>query len=144
MFDSVSVVILTDISFVFLSALKRAEDWYSLILNQKSIYQFGFKFPLLNKVLCTYPIQIVVFVKWTVEKPNFTVSGSSRDISGLHVKETSMVVVNIVYRFQNLSLSWHFYKSVLLLFLCARIKLERIFDMIIVQIQWSNNLKFPL
>ena len=32
-----------------------------------------------------------------------------------------MVVVNIVYRFQNLSLVWHFYKSVLLLFLCAGI-----------------------
>ena len=32
-----------------------------------------------------------------------------------------MVVVNIVYRFQNLSLSWYFYKSVLLLFLCAGI-----------------------
>ena len=41
MLDSVSDVILTDISFIFLSTLKRAEKWYSLILNPKSIYQFG-------------------------------------------------------------------------------------------------------
>ena len=52
MFDSVSDVILTDVSFVFLSALKRAEKWYSLILNHKSIYQFGLEFSPFNKVLC--------------------------------------------------------------------------------------------
>ena len=37
MFDSVSDVILTDVSFFFLSAFKRGEKWYSLILNHKSI-----------------------------------------------------------------------------------------------------------
>ena len=80
MFDSASDVILTDVSFVFLSALKRAEKWSSLILNPKSIYQFGLKFSSFSKVLCALPIQIVVFTKWAVEKPNFTVSSSSCDI----------------------------------------------------------------
>ena len=45
MFDSVFDVMLTDASFVFLSALKHIEKWYSLI------YQFGYKFSLFNKVL---------------------------------------------------------------------------------------------
>ena len=51
MFDSVSNVILTDLSFVFLSTLKCVKKSYSLILNPKSIYQFGLKFSSFNKVV---------------------------------------------------------------------------------------------
>ena len=52
MFSSVSDVILTDVSFVFLSALKLFEKWLRLILNPKSVYYFGLKFLPFNKVLC--------------------------------------------------------------------------------------------
>ena len=77
MSDNISSVILTDISFVFFPALECDKNWYSLILNAESIYQFG------RKIFAI--IVVVAFDKGVVEKPNFTVSSSPCYISAVYI-----------------------------------------------------------